>query len=86
MCVGGLHVNAFVDVDVCVHMHIYIYTVSINIYIYIYRCVYIYVYIEGALEFSRIYLQHRRWDFHEDAGVKSVIQTHFFRQVREHRA
>ena len=23
-------------------------------------------------------MQHRRWDFHEGARVKSVIETHFF--------
>ena len=38
-----------------------------------------------VLGFSRIYVQHWRWDVHEDAGVKSGMKTHFFRQVRAHR-
>ena len=39
---------------------------------------YLSIYLSRVLGFSRIYVQHRRWDFHEDAGVKSGTETQFF--------
>ena len=42
-------------------------------------CVYIYMCKGGVLGFSRIYVQHSRWDFHEDAGEnrekRHIFQT-----------
>ena len=42
-------------------------------------CVCIYIYKGGVLGFSRIYVQHSRWDFHEDAGEnrekRHIFQT-----------
>ena len=32
-------------------------------------------YMHRVLGFSRIYVQHRRWDFHEDAEVKTGKET-----------
>ena len=46
-----------------------------QVYIYIYMhmrmtiSLYIYIYIYAGLGFSRIYVQHRCWDFHEAARV-----------------
>ena len=59
--------------SVCVCIYIYI-----HVYIYIlYIYTYMYIYIQGGLGFSRIYVQHRCWDCHEDARVNRE-QRHIF--------